>query len=195
MTYKKVYEAVIGLVEDLDKAIKIVDLGCGRGEIITKLKELGFKNVEGWDIKKNFKDAKITNLNKDFECEDSYFDLVICTNAIGHLENKFHFLREVSRVLKPDGTFILSSPNTANIHNKLNYLFRGDFIEFNKRPTSKPDVVHFINPFFLWDLSDYFDIEEITYNRGLIPILRLPFFKNRLFGQEIIIKAHKKNTK
>lgn len=75
MTYKKVYEAIIGLTEDFDKAINIVDLGCGRGEVITKLKELGFKNVEGWDIKKKFRDARIMDLNKDFKCEDSYFDV------------------------------------------------------------------------------------------------------------------------
>jgi len=34
MAYPKTYEGVINLVKKLDKNIKIIDLGCGKGDII-----------------------------------------------------------------------------------------------------------------------------------------------------------------
>ena len=108
------------------------------------------------------------------------FDAVITTEVVHYLENPQQFFREVKRILKPEGILIISFPNLLNIPNKLSYLFRSKFI----------DVIagHF-DAFFIWQIPNFFKIEKVTYNRGFLPILRVPFIRNRLFGQSTIVKC------
>jgi len=43
--------------------------------------------------------------------EDRSFDVIVCFEAIEHIEEQEHLLQEVVRLLKPDGLFIVSTPN------------------------------------------------------------------------------------
>ena len=43
--------------------------------------------------------------------ENSAFDSVVSFQVIEHIEEDIHFIREVSRVLRPGGEFIVSTPN------------------------------------------------------------------------------------
>jgi len=188
MPYPKTHEKVIELVPKIDKDIDIVDLGCGKGEVVRKLKELEFKNISYCDLKDNFDgNVKICDLNNTIPYKSSSFDLVVSTEVIEHLENKFLFFSEVKRVLKRNGVFIFSTPNLSNIPNRILYLITGRFIEFNIKefPEHK-------NPFFNWELPRFFKIEKITYNRGFIPLVRLPFITNKFFGQTVIVKCRLK---
>jgi len=45
--------------------------------------------------------------------DDASFDVVVSFEAIEHLEDADAFLREVARVLRPPGTFVVSTPNVA----------------------------------------------------------------------------------
>ena len=60
---------------------------------------------------------------EDFPFEDNYFDTVTALELIEHLFDPDHFLDEVYRVLRPDGIFVLSTPNLASIHNRIALLF------------------------------------------------------------------------
>lgn len=171
MAYPNTHNKVIELIKDFNKDIRIVDLGCGKREIVIELKKLGFTDVTGYD--------KEMDLNKKINISDNTIDLVICTEVIHYLENKFSFFREVRRILKPKGIFIFSIPNLGNIFNRTYYLFKGNFIDNSPK---------FINPFFIWQTPEFFSIKEVTYNRGFIPILRIPFINSRLFGQSLIVK-------
>src|SRR5437763_440995 len=44
---------------------------------------------------------------------DHSFDLIVCFEAIEHVENHDELLTEVKRLLKPDGLFIVSTPNKS----------------------------------------------------------------------------------
>lgn len=94
----------------------VLDLGCGFGEIGKRLENLGF-NVTFSDIsisaKKNVSDLPFTQAslpNTSFPNES--FDLVICTDVIAELDSKDHRIAfsELARILRPDGTLILSTP-------------------------------------------------------------------------------------
>jgi SAM-dependent methyltransferase len=43
--------------------------------------------------------------------DNSSFDYVVCFQVIEHIEDDMDFVREVSRVLRPGGKFIVSTPN------------------------------------------------------------------------------------
>ena len=101
---------------------KVLECGFGQGELIRKLASLG-NEVVGLDIggashsqakeKGTDKIAKLHYLDishEIFPYTDNYFDEVYCLECIEHLESPGHMFREVKRVLKPDGFFILAFP-------------------------------------------------------------------------------------
>ena len=101
----------------------VVDLGCGVGYGTYELAVSGAKKVYGIDISSsvikyakahyshknityNTSDALDTKLSSDF------FDIVIAFEVIEHVKDYKKFLQEVSRLLKPNGIFIISTPNS-----------------------------------------------------------------------------------
>lgn len=101
------------------KDLKILDCGCGIGISGQILKEEGYFNVIGVDndesdlkfASKIYSVRKMDCQNLKFSPES--FDVVLALNVIEHLENPRKFLIEVKRVLKKEGLFILSLPNTT----------------------------------------------------------------------------------
>ncbi|MDD5650702.1 MAG: class I SAM-dependent methyltransferase [Candidatus Nanoarchaeia archaeon] len=103
---------------------KILELGCpGSGGIIQFLKN--DNEVYGADISessvkilksKGFKSFLI-NLNEGtIPFKDKYFDDIIFIGTIEHLYNPQHGMEEVKRVLKTNGTLLISIPNPATGH-------------------------------------------------------------------------------
>ncbi len=45
--------------------------------------------------------------------DDQSFDFIVCFEAIEHIENQRKLLEEVKRLLKPEGIFMVSTPNKA----------------------------------------------------------------------------------
>jgi len=94
--------------------LKILDVGCGGGH-----KELTqYGDVYGIDISKGsianaqkiYKQALVHDLTKKFPFDDSFFDIVFCSEVIGHIDvkDKDFVLSQIQRVLKPKGYFITS---------------------------------------------------------------------------------------
>ena len=95
-----------------NKDILIFDAGCGTGLVGLELKKHGFKNFYGADLSQTLLDTVPKNLyqklqkvdlNENIECEDNYYDAVMCvgTFTFGHV--KPTALDEFIRVTKPGG--------------------------------------------------------------------------------------------
>ena len=99
----------------LKKAKKILDVGCGMGTFIKNSP----KTIIGIDtnqatLKKCQKEGYQVKLGSATKIpfKASTFDGLHCAHVIEHLNPKdaYQFLKEVSRVLKPGGTFVLRTP-------------------------------------------------------------------------------------
>ncbi len=102
-----------------------LDLGCGSGLIVLNLKSLGFINrAYGCDISfgmlkecQNFAETLKTSVflaqsdAENLPFKDSSFDLVIGHAILHHLPEIKKALREVYRVLKPQGRCIFTEPS------------------------------------------------------------------------------------
>lgn len=98
---------------------KILDVGTGNGNFIRILTALNnqFSEIIGIDLievaievsKKNFEDDRINFFKMDalnMEFKDDTFDFVCLSNSLHHLEDIPSILKEMERVLKPDGALI-----------------------------------------------------------------------------------------
>lgn len=113
---------------------KILDIACGTGYGSFLLADNCNAEVHGADIsQKSISIARNSNAHPnivykvtdacDLPYTDNLFDIVISFETIEHIENQHKFLSELSRVLKPNGTLVISTPNRKvtrelGIHNK-----------------------------------------------------------------------------
>jgi cyclopropane fatty-acyl-phospholipid synthase-like methyltransferase len=76
------------------------------------------------------------NLNQPLPWPASSFDAVVSTEGIEHLENHFSFLREISRILKPDGLLVLTTPNITALRSRVRF-FGSGFFGRDSRPLNE----------------------------------------------------------
>jgi len=121
------YRYYAGLVKKYIKAGAILELGCAHGYLLSFLPDSKYKKY-GKDISDyTFQSALIKNPKATFykgdvttlpEFNDQTIDLVIAKYVMEHLENPNLCLEDCSRVLKNNGYFIFSVPNTSSLLRK-----------------------------------------------------------------------------
>jgi SAM-dependent methyltransferase len=110
---------------------RVLDAGSGEGYGADVLARAGANSVVGIDVAEEvvrhahqkygleFLAASISSL----PFEDGSFDLVVCFEVIEHVADAERALRELRRVLGPDGLLVISTPNSAE------YLVENEFHE------------------------------------------------------------------
>jgi len=112
---------------------KVLEIGCGTGENLKKIKELfNVPDAIGIEIsaeavkKLNERGIKgiVADVNRDsLPLDDNTIDIVLFQEVIEHLYNSDLIMTEIRRVLKPRGLLILSTPNLASWTNRVALLF------------------------------------------------------------------------
>jgi ubiquinone/menaquinone biosynthesis C-methylase UbiE len=99
---------------------KIVDIACGTGSILRYLKERGYSDLSGLETSRYAVDrlrsegitmyqGRLPNL----PMPDSYFDVIIASQILEHVIRRQRFMREMLRVLKPEGRALIFVPNNC----------------------------------------------------------------------------------
>ena len=106
--------------EGKNKPLRVLDLGCGRGELVGQLRRLGF-DAYGVDRDARFiKAGEILNRNQDYpisilsvseisgktQFEDGFFDVIISNQVLEHVSDLDGIACEMSRVLKINGSVL-----------------------------------------------------------------------------------------
>ena len=108
--------------------IKIIDLGCGTGSLVSGLKNCGYKNVSGVDVSlENIQQAKLAELDLkhgeiiaflDEVIEKSEkFDAVFLLDVLEHLDDDelYDLVDKVKNILSDDGVFIIKTINAESL--------------------------------------------------------------------------------
>lgn len=106
------------------KGDKILDVGCGLGYFTNMMCEQGAECI-GIDIddlclqycnKNMLGDYVNVDLTKPpYPFPSNYFDKAICSEVLEHIKNNKVILRELRRIIKPDGILVVSVPCTEGI--------------------------------------------------------------------------------
>lgn len=128
----------------------VLDIACGSGYGIALLQQAGAKHVVGADndqpalLKQSGSRAGGATLavadGIRLPFKDSSFDAVTSFETLEHLGRRVRFISELGRVLKPDGTLILSTPN-ANYTNPVNGKPRNPYHLHEYRPDELVDAL------------------------------------------------------
>lgn len=104
--------------------IKFLDYGCGDGRYYNYLYDSGAlkKNIFGTEVSKirierckklGWENCFLTDFLEPLPFEDNFFDVISMVEVIEHIpKNDIDFyISEIKRILKPNGLFILTTPN------------------------------------------------------------------------------------
>jgi 2-polyprenyl-3-methyl-5-hydroxy-6-metoxy-1,4-benzoquinol methylase len=167
---------------------KVLDMGCRDGILTRHFIEQN--EVTGLDIDKQALEACRENLNIETKWADfslqipiptSSFDVVVAGEVIEHLPYPEITIAEISRILKPEGLFIGSVPNSYHIKNRLRVL-KGRLIDYDQTHLRAYNVM-----LLRQYLEKEFVIEELTSCRGKSAFLSIAWF-----GRDLVWKCRKK---
>lgn len=157
--------ATLRLIEPLDNGW-FLDCGPGNCKFTQKITNwLGNGNVCVADYNENRRVealkkgwlATCCDFNSKINYADSWFHAIHAGQIIEHLNNTDTFVKELYRILKPNGYLVISTPNLASWHN-IAYLVAG----------KQPHVAMVSDEIVRWHLDDE-EVEEPKHRRILTP--------------------------
>ena len=110
---------------------KHLDIGSGTGNLIQRIRQEYKVESLACDYTDAFMElddikVDVVNLNDgQLPYPDQHFDLVTFTEVAEHLENYRAVVREIYRILKPDGIVVMTTPNVLNMKSRMRFLSAG----------------------------------------------------------------------
>ena len=155
--------SIIKLINDLHedkKKVRILDFGCGRGELLKVLKENGYDNIFGIDFDKHCVElssgfAKVFGSVEEFKnsINNELVDVVILSQVMEHLQDPAFTLREIKSVTKK--FIIIAVPNPLATITLFRALIR------------KPESGHCTH-FWSWEAGELRNFLEVHNNLKII---------------------------
>lgn len=188
---------------------RILDVGCGAGATLLKLKELGKANeIFGIEINEDIAGKLSPLLNGiiigDIESiklpfNEKYFDYILFGDILEHLINPDKILNQYKELLKDDGFIIATIPNIKHFNILLRLIILDEFKYVDEGILDKSHLRFFtkkeIENLFMRNKFKIVEINPIIYGR--IKILK-NLFRNKIlpggsfFALQYLIKARKK---
>ncbi|MDR0718714.1 MAG: class I SAM-dependent methyltransferase [Treponema sp.] len=108
------------------RKMRVLDAGCATGALLGELQKSGWE-CSGCEL--SIPQAKYAREKRGLDVRpfpleacrypESYFDAVLASHLIEHLNDPASFVREVYRILSPGGVFIVTTPNIDGFQARL----------------------------------------------------------------------------
>jgi 2-polyprenyl-3-methyl-5-hydroxy-6-metoxy-1,4-benzoquinol methylase len=108
------------------KKKKLLDVGCATGYLLEKAKQLGYdpygveySHFAAKEAAKRFPKKIFSGSLEQAKYKSSFFDVVTLIDVIEHVEDPQKQMKEVKRILKPNGHIIVVTPNLESLWSKI----------------------------------------------------------------------------
>jgi 2-polyprenyl-3-methyl-5-hydroxy-6-metoxy-1,4-benzoquinol methylase len=119
---------------------RLLEVGCGRGHFLSVLRSWGYSDVLGCDLQDQldpefheFEFHPVDFSSGQLPLLDSSVDAVISLHVIEHLENPWHHVRELRRVLRPGGHLFIGYPTSKDLVSRFKFLLSADVPSFTRK--------------------------------------------------------------
>lgn len=187
---------------------KVLDIGCSDGTI-SEMIARNNNEVYGVDVSESalkialsrgLEAYKVDLESEEFPFSENYFDVVVAGEIIEHIFDTDEFLNKIKKVLKPDGSLIITTPNLATLGRRLLLLLgKNPLIEVSVDGEAAGHIRYFVKETLVNLLEKHdFKIDEFTsdivnFNKtGSIYSVRLARIWSAI-GRTLIVRA--KNIK
>ena len=188
------FSKISPLWPQISNSARVLDIGCGAGSVSAHLVKKGYE-VYGLDIQeeavrraqqKGLK-AQVYDISRKLPFTEAFFDCVLALDILEHIFDPMACLREVHRVLKPDGHVIVTLPLHFNLRERLRILLGKGIIDIRSLSLDKAGILKswtfdHIRFFTLAEAKEMFrqagfktEMERYSFAR-----LRLPWGINRI---------------
>ena len=113
-----------------DKDLSILDFGCGSGNFLNYLSDLGYKDLTGIEISdlipKKDLESKNINIYKELPKHKKY-DIILMMDVLEHIKDDVNIIRDLKCHLSNIGLFIISVPTYQFLwskHDDINHHYR-----------------------------------------------------------------------
>ncbi len=119
--------------------LKVLDIATGTGALAQRLMDA----FPSWKVDVNdFEKQALIRANKKFSLDlnDEFckkitgtkYDIIVAVEILEHLENPWHFLRNLRKLLKPNGLLVISTPNGDSYLDRIFYITQGHSLYFGE---------------------------------------------------------------
>jgi SAM-dependent methyltransferase len=142
-------QAILAALEPRPGGV-LLDLGCSDGEVTSRIAQragtartVGVELIDHLAEQARGRGIEVVgaDLNARLPFDDATFDVIHSNQVIEHLWNTDNLLREIRRLLKPDGYAVVSTNNLASWHNVISLI-----IGWQPPPSHASDEVIVGNP-------------------------------------------------
>jgi 2-polyprenyl-3-methyl-5-hydroxy-6-metoxy-1,4-benzoquinol methylase len=164
---------------------RVLDLGCRDGALTRAY--LDGNEIVGVDADREAlaEAARLgietlwADLDRPLELGDESFDVVVAGELLEHLRDPQRLVADISRVLRPGGTFVASVPNAYRLKGRLLFLF-------GRPPENDPTHLQMFSGADVHDLLAGFEDANVHFVAGrLVPL------HPRLFANDIVFAGRK----
>jgi SAM-dependent methyltransferase len=184
----------------------LVDLGCGKGDGARTLEGL-YRDYVGCDVVRygGFPGSERVafcqvDLNRPpFPLADASAGAVVSIETIEHVENPRALVREMTRIVRPGGWIVVTTPNQTSLLSKAYLVIHDQFHQFQEGPGLYPAHITALVPEDLTRIAAEAGLEaiELRYtDRGRIPLSTRHWpaalgLRGRSFSDNVLLVARR----
>ncbi len=169
---------------ELNQNSNILDLGCGKGELLLRMYNDGFRKLNGADpfIEKDINyNCGITIHKKSIDQVQGPYDLVMMHHAFEHMENPAWVLEKINNVLSKNGKVIIRIPVAGS------YAWRKYYTNWVQLDAPRHIFIHSIQSMKLLCAQTGFELSDVIYDS-----YELQFSGSEMYLRDIPLTSEKK---